>query len=216
MRTPCWDDRVAWARAEARRHVDRSLPVPVTLLLFVGDDAVAYVRADGVPGQDPRYTFTAATTFASRLAVDRVVAIHEARLSDGDEPDRAVRLATGQAAVGIEWCADGADVGANGGLLLPHRIDDHGGVEWDEEVPHDGGLLASILAAVVSAAASPLADLATADACYAISRTGVAIGVHPAWRRHLDLDAVPDPSGLRPEDRRRARDLLRGRGEVAA
>lgn len=216
MDTPCWDDRIAWARAEARRHLDRSLPVPLTLLLFVGDDAVAYVRADGVPGEDPRHTFAAATAFASRLAVDRAVAVHEARLSDGDEPDRAVRLATGQAAIGIEWCASGPDVGANGGLLLPHRIDDHGALHWDEEVPHDGGLLADALSNVVAASRSPLADMAPADACYAISRSGVAVGVHPAWRRHLDLDRVPDPAGLRPEDRRRARDLQRGRREVAA
>ncbi len=174
------------------------------------------MRADGVPGEDPRYTFTAVIAFASRLAVDRVAAVHEARLSDGDESDRAVRLATGQATVGIEWCIGVPGVGANGGLLLPYRVDDHGRVRWDEEVPHDGGVLAGALAEVLSPADSPLADLATADACYAISRSGVAVGVHPAWRRHLDLDGVPDPAGLRPEDRRRARDLRRGCEEVAA
>lgn len=217
MERPTWQDREAWALAEAGRYLDRGLLPPPTLLLFEGDEATLYVRGGpkvGAVEQGAAWSELFALGWALRPEAALLVTSVRLRTDADDAP---LGEAEGEAGVGFEWMRRRAgEPPEHGGAVVAYGLDDAGAAAWRdrEDFGDDGPMKAALTAAVTGR--WPADDrhpdgrpadvgMPPANLAYALSRFGVTIGVADGWFERYGFHLPVAPDQVRREDRRRAR-----------
>jgi hypothetical protein len=215
MRPPRWDDPVGSAQEEATPVVLRGLSVRPTLYGFVGGRPVLRVQP-GLAVLDAGIARTQGHLVAlvRVLGLEQVLVFSQARTTDPSVGDEDVQAALATYGLTVEMAERADGVIRTAAYLVDQRIAE-GEVHWAEPAPGPEGPWTTSLRWALGGEQGHRSpdldlDLDPAGIVYGLSRGGTVVEVAPGWRRRLGTDRLARRT-VRPEDRRRVRDLHRSR-----
>lgn len=215
MRPPRWDDPIGSACREAEPTILRGLRVRPTLYGFVDREPVIRVQPGLARlGGDGAVASAHLAAVPAFLDLEQALLFCHVRTSDMTIDDEHLRDALASDGIIVEVARRDDDEVATETYLVEAEVAD-GEVRWQRPQPlPEGGWTALLRQALVPPAAVTESPMDAATLAYALSRAGTVVEVAPGWRERFGTTRL-DRRRVRPEDRRRARELVRPRHAAA-